>query len=246
MAKGVTKIDAFHFEPGRRLAGKYVFESFLGAGWEGEVYKVEEIKTGIPRAAKVFFPQRNARDRAVTFYAKKLDRLRDCPIVIQYHNSETITHRRVKLTCLISEYVEGELLANFIARQPGKRLQPFEALHLLHAIASGLAYIHDIREYHGDIHSDNVLVKRRGIGFVVKLVDLYHWGSASVSNIREDVIQLVHLLYEAVGGAERYAKQPPEIKAVCSGLRRDLIAKKFPTARRLRDHLESFQWPAGK
>ncbi len=242
MGKRGVEIDAFDIKPGRRLAGKYVFESLLGAGWEGEVYKVVEIKTGIHRAAKVFYPQRNANDRAVTFYAKKLDRLRECPVLIQYHSSESIQCRGVKLTCLISEYVEGELLTKFIARQPGKRMRPFEALHLLHAIASGLEYIHKRREYHGDVHSDNVMVRRNGIHFTVKLVDFYHWGVATPANIREDVIQLVGLLYEAVGGAKHYASQPPEIKAICRGLKRGLIAKKFPTAGRLREYLDSFTW----
>jgi serine/threonine protein kinase len=242
MARKTVRIDAFDFQPGRRLAGKYAVESLLGSGWEGEVYKVVEIKTGIPRAAKVFFPQRNAQDRAVTFYAKKLNRLRECPIVIQYHNSESIRYRGVKLTCLISEYVEGELLTEFIASRPGKRMHPFEALHLLYSIASGLEHIHNLREYHGDIHSDNVFVMRRGVHFDVKMVDLFHWGSARPSQIREDVIQLIRLVYDAVGGAQRYAKQPAEIKAICCGLRRDLIARKFPTAGSLRRHLDSFQW----
>jgi tRNA A-37 threonylcarbamoyl transferase component Bud32 len=138
--------------------------------------------------------------------------------------------------------VEGELLTDVVAGQPGKRLRPFEALHLIHAIARGLEVIHTLGEYHGDVHSDNVLVRRRGIHFVVKIIDFFHWGPARAANIREDVIQLVRLLYDAVGGAARYAGQPPEIKAICRGLRRDLIAKKFSTAGRLREHLESFDW----
>ncbi|MBN1341682.1 MAG: protein kinase [Phycisphaerae bacterium] len=245
MAKRLPKIDSFGFQPGRRLAGKYVFESLLGGGWEGEVYKVVEIKTGIPRAAKIFFPQRNARDRAVKFYATKLDRLRDCAITIQYHNSETIRYKNMNLTCLISELVEGELLADFIRKQPGRRLQAFEALHLLHAIASGLECIHNFGEYHGDIHTDNILVRRRGVHYVVKLVDFFHWGAAGPSKIREDVIQLVGVLYEAIGGANWYAKQVPEIKAICCGLKRGLIARRFPSAGRLREYLESFEWATG-
>lgn len=237
-----TKIDSFNLQPGRMLAGKYVVETLLGAGWEGEVYKVIEEKTGIPRAAKLFFPQRNAHDRAVKFYATKLNRLRKCPIVIQYHHSEVIQFRKLKVACLISEFVEGELLPRFIARQPGKRLTPFEALHLLHALALGLEQLHRMREYHGDIHDENVLVERRGIDFEVKLVDLYRWGPTSAATIREDVIQLVRIMYDMVGGRKRYANQPPEIKRVCCGLRSDLISRRFPTARHLREHLETFSW----
>ena len=239
------KIDAFDFEPGRRLAGKYAVETFLGSGWEGEVYKVVELKTGIPRAAKIFYPQRNECDRAVRFYATKLNRLRKCPIVIQYHHWEPIRFRKMTVTCLVSEFVEGELLSKFIARQRGKRLQAFEALHLLHALTVGLEQIHAVREYHSDIHSDNILVKRRGIHFETKLVDFFDWGPPTSAKIREDVIQLVHLFYELVGGQKRYTNQPSEIKAICCGLRRDLITRKFPTAEHLRRHLESFVWSTG-
>ena len=242
MPKAAPAIDAFGFPPGRRIGGKYTVRSFLGGGYEGEVYKIVEDKTGVTRAAKVFYPQRNAKDRAVRFYARKLERLRKCSIVTQYHHSEPVRYRGLTLTCLISEFVDGELLSRFLARQRGKRLQPFEALHLLHAISVGLGQIHTLREYHSDIHSDNVLVKRRGIGFEVKLVDFYDWGVPTAAKIREDVIQLVQLLYELVGGRKWYAGQPPEIKAICRGLRRDLISRQFPTARHLRDHLETFVW----
>lgn len=238
----VPRIEAFRFPPGRVLAGSYVVEDFLGAGWEGEVYRVTEQRTGITRAAKVFYPQRNVGDRAVQFYARKLDRLRRCPIVIQYHHSETIRFRGARLTCLISELVEGELLEHFVRRRPGRRLPPFEALHLLHALACGVEQIHAQKEYHGDIHDRNVLVERRGIRFEVKLLDFYHWGRPNRANIQDDVVQLVRLLYDAVGGAGRYAAQPPEIKAICRGLRRGLIVRRFPTAGHLRDHLESFAW----
>ena len=48
------RIEAFDFQPGRVLAGKYEVLSRLGAGWEGEVFKVREINMGIVRAAKFF------------------------------------------------------------------------------------------------------------------------------------------------------------------------------------------------
>jgi hypothetical protein len=242
MARSPKRIESFDLPPGRWIARKYVVEDLLGQGWEGEVYKVIEKKTGVARAAKVFYPHRNVRDRAVTFYAKKLDRLRRCDIIIQYHNSETFWHHGHRLTCLISEYVDGELLSDFLRRQPGRRLAPFEALHLLYALAAGVEQIHRVPEYHGDLHSDNVIVNRRGIGFEVKLVDLYSWGAPSAANIRDDVVALVHLLYEAVGGRDRYATQPAEIKAICAGLRRDLITRRFRTAGQLRQYLESFDW----
>lgn len=244
-ASSPQRFDTFAFQAGRVLGGKYCVEALLGAGWEGEVYSVIEIKTGIHRAAKVFYPHRNAHDRALHFYATKLDRLRKCSAVIQYHSSETLRFRSQPITCLISDLVEGEVLSGFIQRQVGRRLHVFEGLHLLRALAGGLEEIHRAREYHGDIHDTNVLVQRTGIQFEVKFVDFFYWGRPTASLMQDDVIDLVRVFYDVVGGARRYPRHPPEIKAICRGLRRDLIRQRFPTVRHLREHLESFTWSEG-
>lgn len=238
-------IKTFDLAPGRMLAGKYVVVARLGAGWEGEVYKVVEKKTGAPRAAKLFFPQRNERDRAVRAHAQRLERLRPCPIVLKYHHSEEVEAAGVWTTALISEFIEGELLERFIKRHPGGRLRPYEALVLLHAIAVGLECVHAMGEYHGDMHVGNVLVRRVGVRFDARLVDLYDWGKPNAANIREDVFNLVRILYDMTGGAKGYSKQPAEVKAICLGLKRTLIAKKFRSTRALREHLESFAWRDG-
>jgi len=236
------RIKKFDFPPGTVLLEKYEILDRIGRGWEGEVYLVKECSTGIERAAKFWYPQRNRRNRAVRFYAKKLHKLRHCPILIQYHTQETIHVDDVPVRFLVSEFVEGELLSHFIRRQPGKRLPVFQALHLLYALAQGIESIHNLREYHGDLHDENVIVRRYGLSFDVKLVDMYHWGPASAENIHEDVIKLVRIFYDAVGGPKHYAKQPPAVKAVCCGLKRSLILAKFRTAGQLRQYLETMQW----
>ena len=43
----LSKITAFDLPAGRSIAGKYKVISNLGSGWEGEVYKIYEVKTGI-------------------------------------------------------------------------------------------------------------------------------------------------------------------------------------------------------
>jgi serine/threonine protein kinase len=235
-------VETFDFTPGRILAGKYEVVHRLGAGWEGEVYLVQEVSTGIERSVKLFFPHRNPKDRVLKFYAKKLHKLRHCPILIQYHTQEVISFRRMRITLLVSDYVEGELLSEFLGRQPGKRLDPFQAMHLLHVLAAGIEGIHSQREYHGDLHSDNVIIQRLGLSFDVKLVDMYHWGPPRMANIQEDVCDLVRLFYDSIGGARHYAKSPPEVKDICCGLKRSLILRKFRTAGQLRHYLETMTW----
>ena len=235
-------VDSFDFAQGRILAKKFEVVSRLGVGWEGEVYLIRELLTGIERAAKFFYPQRNNGNKAFKFYAQKLHKLRHSPILIQYISQETITYRNTPITFLVSDYVEGELLSEYLNRQSGKRLPPFQALHLLHALAKGMEGIHHANEYHGDLHSDNIIISRSGLSYELKLIDMYYWNSARKENIRYDVVSMVKLFYEILGGQKHYAKLPDEIKAIICGQKDSLILKKFKTAGELRDYLETMQW----
>lgn len=235
-------VERFGFEPGRVLLRKYEVLSRLGSGWEGEVYMLRELATGIERAGKFFFPHRNPGNRTARAYARKLHKLRHCPIVIQYRTQETLLVRRTPVTFLVSDYVEGELLTDWLARQPGRRVEPFMGLHLLHALAEGVECIHRVREYHGDLHSDNVIVRQIGLGFEIKLIDLFHAGPATAEAMRQDVLDLVRLFYDALGGRRHYARQPRQVKEIVCGLKRSLILCRFRTARRLREHLETLRW----
>ena len=235
-------IKSFNFVPGRILARKFEVITLLGAGWEGEVYLVRELATDIERAAKFFFPQRNPANRNLTFYARKLHKLRNCPILIHYHTQDTITFRGLPVSFLVSDYVEGQLLSEFLKQQPGRRLDVFQGLHLLHALAAGIESIHHMREYHGDLHTDNIIIKREGLGFNIKLLDLFDWHTPRLSNIQDDVCDLVRIFYDALGGQKQYRKLPPQVKGICCGLKRTLILKKFRTAGQLREHLENLQW----
>jgi len=236
-------VQQFDLPPGRSLGGHYEVVKFLGAGWEGEVYKVAEIQTGIERAAKIFYPQRNPRGRTLLRYARKLNRLKHVQIIIRYHHLDTAKVRGQKVEFMVSEYVDGEMLASFIARQPGHRLRSFEALSVLHALASGIAPMHHVGEYHGDIHSENIMIRRSGIGFMIKLLDFFDLGRPSREKIQDDVVDLAHILFELIGGRQRYSKAGPEIRHFVCGLRPSLIARKFKTAGELKQAIDNLEWP---
>lgn len=233
---------SFDLQPGRILARKFEVVRRLGSGWEGEVYLVRERATGIERAAKLFFPERNPRNRTLKLYARLLHKLRECPILVSYVTQESFRYHGEDVAILISEYVDGEILDEFLARQPGRRLDVFQGLHLLHALADGVSAVHAHNDYHGDLHAANVIVKRLGLGFEVRLLDLHRWPGTRAENIQEDVLNLVRLLHEVLGGARTYAKHPPEVKGIIRGLRRGLILERFRTAGDLALHLETMPW----
>lgn len=245
MASVVTngrQIQAFNFAEGEILLDKYEVVSQLGKGWESEVYHLRELGTGIDRAGKFFYPHRDTRGRTSIFHARKLHKLRNCPILIQYHTKETIYIDDTGVTMLVSEFVEGEPLSRFLHRQSGRRLTPFEGLHLLHTLARGVEPIHNHGEYHGDLHLDNILVLRRGIGFELKVIDFFRWWGGKAANMQEDVLDIVRIFYDTIGGQPRYAKQPEPVKRICCGLKRSLILNKFRTAGQLRVFLEQLEW----
>lgn len=224
------------------LADKYRVVERLGGGWEGEVFRVRETMTGVDRAAKFFYPHRNPRDRAVKFYAKKLHKLRDCPVVIQYVTQERVRVQDQNVTCLVSEYAEGQVLSDFLKQQVGGRLHPFEALHLLHSLAHGMAQVHQRRESHGDLHPSNVMVRRHGLGFDVKVIDFFQWSGSQPEQLKDDVMGLIEILFASVGGTKHYARQPQVIKDIIRGRKASLITQRFRNAIQLRDYLSELVW----
>ena len=235
-------VKRFDFPPGRIVAGKYEIERPLGSGWEGEVYAIIERTTGIRRAAKFYYPYRDPTGKAAIAYARKLDALRHCPILMQYHHQEIAYVKRRRVTVVISELVEGQKLSEFLAAQPGQRLSTFEAMHVLYVLAKGIAPIHARGEYHGDIHDDNIMIRRQGIGFEVKLLDFFDLGRPTRSKVHKDVLNLIQVFHTVVGGRERYAKQPRVVKNIIRGLKDSLILKRFQSAADIQRHLENLQW----
>jgi serine/threonine protein kinase len=242
MKKDLKNVSTFSLAPGRVLAGKYEVISLLGGGWEGEVYRVRELGTGIERAAKLFFPQRNPNDKASLVCARKLYKLKDCPILIHYHTHERVNVLGTTVTALISEYVEGELLSQYLKKYRGSALPVFQAIHLLYALVEGVEQIHALGEYHGDLHTDNIIVQRLGLSYDLKLIDLYYHGRMTREDRNNDLCDLIHIFHEALGGRKKYSQQPPEIKAICCGLKRSLILKKFRTVSELKLYLEAQSW----
>lgn len=235
---------SFKFPVGKKISNKYEIIAPLGGGWEGEVYHVRELATGIDRAAKFFYPENNKNNKVAQRYARKLFKLRHSKIVIQYLSQELIQVRNQAVTCFISELVDGVILKDFLSAQKGKRMSPFEALHFLYALCLGLEEIHRLKEYHGDLHEENIMIARKGISFEIKILDFYSWDHVQSKrrNIQDDIFDAIKLFYDCLGGRKYYSRASQEIKQIVYGLKKTLIVQHFSSSTELRQHLENFVW----
>ncbi len=224
------------------IVGRLSVVKRLGAGSEGEVYMALEGYTNKIRAVKIYFPAKNPKFKVSSRYAKKLDKLRGCPIVMDYLSHEIAWVKGEEVACLISEYIEGEMLSDFVAKQKSKRLGVFPAIHLLYSIVKGVEAIHQCGEYHGDLHVDNVLIRRFGLEFDLKIIDMHHWGDSKQDNREEDIIKAIRMFYDLLGGPKRYATFPPSLKYIICGLKRNLILRRFRSIAELRYYLEEMDW----
>ena len=235
-------ISSFEFKPGRRIGRHYDVVRLLGRGTEGEVYRIRDLDTGIHRAAKIYYPHRDPDRLQSVRHARMLDQLRTCPIVLQYHHREMIEVDGQQAVALISELCEGHVLQRWIERHRDGRLPAYTALHVLYELACGLEAIHALGQYHADVHTENILVRPRGVRLSLKLIDFYDWGPPAPHKQQQDLRDAVRVFYDCLGGREHYARQSPPIRHICAGLRHDLLERRFPSLTVLRQHLERFDW----
>jgi hypothetical protein len=228
--------------PGARSPGKYEIERMLGSGWEGEVYAIIERTTGIRRAAKFYYPHRDPTGKAAIAYARKLDALRHCPILMQYHHQEIVYVRKRKVTIVISELVEGQKLSEFLHAQRNHALTTFEALHVLYTLARGSRRSTTAANTTADIHDDNIMIRRQGINFEVKLLDFFDLGKTHQSKIHKDVLNLVEVFHVIVGGRTAIRGKPAVVKDIIRGLKDSLILQRFQSAGDIQTHLENLEW----
>lgn len=236
--------ESYDFYPGRILAKKYEVIERVGESSDGEIYRLHERATGIERTAKFFFPHVDPYNRRMAAHAKRLNKLSHCRILSRYRTQETIQVKGDQVTFFVSDFTSGQLLSDYLAEKPSKRLGEFEALHLIYAITKGVEDLHRLGETHGAIDIDNILVKRQGLGFAVKLLDIpLHTDARNrCERLRDDVCDIIRVFYDLLGGSRYYSKQRREIKSIVCGLRKSLIIEKFRDAGKLRMHLEGLDW----
>ena len=174
--------------------------------------------------------------------AQKLHRLRSCDILMQYRTQEVVQYQGEAVTFMISDSIDGELLSDAIEDQPKGYFTILEALHIIHTLCNGLTKVHNSRDFHGAIAADNILIRRQGLGFQVKLIDLDVSEGNVAAGIASDTFAVIKLLYKLLGGSTTYRNLPLPIRQTIGGLKRATIKGKFKNANDVKNHLEDLQW----
>jgi hypothetical protein len=143
--------------------GDYEVLSVLGLGGMGKVYKVRNVISDRMEAMKVLLPDLNSHKSLADRFLREIRLLASL-------NHPNIAALRTALTyenqlVMIMEFVEGETLANRIARAP---ISTAEAVNYSEQILSALSYAHKQGIIHRDIKPANMMLTPQGM---VKLMD---------------------------------------------------------------------------
>lgn len=143
--------------------GDYEILSILGLGGMGKVYKVRNVISDRVEAMKVLLPDLSSHQGLAERFLREIR-------LLAALNHPNIAALRTALTyenqlVMIMEFVEGETLANRLARAP---MSTSEAVNYSGQVLSALSYAHKQNIIHRDIKPANMMLTPQG---VVKLMD---------------------------------------------------------------------------
>jgi hypothetical protein len=141
-----------------RLGERYRLESRLGAGGMGEVWRALDESLSRTVAVKTMLPAAAADPEFVRRFAAEATAMArvNHSAVAQIHDFG----RSGGITYLVMEYVDGESLAQRLARDG--RLAPDATMRLIAEAAEGLQAVHDQGVLHRDVKPANMLLRRDG------------------------------------------------------------------------------------
>ncbi|MCA9624888.1 MAG: serine/threonine protein kinase, partial [Myxococcales bacterium] len=165
--------QAYDDEPdpllGATLAGTYILDSVLGRGGMGRVYLARHTRIAAKRfAIKVLHKQYAQHQEALERFKREAEAaaLITSPHVVSVHDYGRAPDGR---PYLVSEFLEGEELADRLARQGP--LPAGLAVRIVRQICSGLAVAHANGVTHRDVKPENVFLVGADDELVAKLLD---------------------------------------------------------------------------
>jgi serine/threonine protein kinase/tetratricopeptide (TPR) repeat protein len=140
---------------GRLIADRYRVVALVGSGGMGEVYRAEHIGLKRPTALKFMRPALGQDADALARFRREAEQASRIshPNVAAIYDFGDAGDGHVFLAM---EFIEGESLADRIARQG--RLAPTEAAHVILGAAAGLAAAHRRGILHRDLKPANIML----------------------------------------------------------------------------------------
>jgi serine/threonine protein kinase len=203
---------------GTKINGRYVVKGRIGVGWEGVTYQVKDRLDGRLKAVK--FITNVKRRKAILNQARVLVRLHH-PNIINYYNVDRVEIAGESHYFLLVEYLQGPRLSQVIRRhfRRSDHAPLFYGLRIFYQICRGMAYVHDQRILHDDLHTDNIILTGDLEAPTPKLFDF--WGSRggnSADRRAFDLRSAGQVLFETMTGHEDY--DPAELEWLPRGVAR--------------------------
>src|ERR1700676_5139955 len=150
------------FNPGQHI-GDYEVISILGAGGIGKGYKVRNLISDRTEALKVLLPDLSSQQSLADRFLREIRLLATLnhPNIAALRTALTFDNQLV----MVMEFVEGETIANLIARAP---ISTSDCVNYSDQVLAALSYAHQQNIIHRDIKPANIMLTPQGI---VKLMD---------------------------------------------------------------------------
>ena len=213
-------LDAERFAPFSMQ--RYLLKKILGAGGFGTAFRCHDRNFAEEVVVKTLHDAAMERNMAEVFQEARLLRKLNHPAIIGVHECEyadALKHRPY----IVMEFFDADSLEAYIHRCG--TLSPRDVLVIAREIAEGMLVAHGQGILHRDIKPGNVLVRKAGDGWDVKIID---FGLA----LRKQAIETSMaaggntILSESVAGTVKYAppEQMGEMKGVQPGSYSDVYS----------------------
>ncbi len=150
---------------------QYVPQKILGAGGFGTVVKCEDRYAEVHNqivAVKTLHIADLARDVQKVFTEAHTLRSLNHPAIIRVR-SWNFADEEEKRPFIVMEYFDGVSLAEHLHRYGN--LAPVDTLAIARQVASAMKAAHGAKIFHRDLKPDNILVRKEGTGWGVRLID---------------------------------------------------------------------------
>jgi serine/threonine protein kinase len=141
--------------------GRYVLLRLLGHGGQKDVFLARDVR--LERVVVVSFVRKDLlTDSAAERFlreARATAQLEDHPNVVAVYD----VGDENGAPYFVSQYVAGGSLAEVLAREPNRRLEPHRAIEIAYGIAQALDHAHRHDIIHRDVKPSNIWLSRDGI-----------------------------------------------------------------------------------